>query len=84
MRIPALVLGAALPAVFIVAGAIGQSPEREPDIEEITAWARSGHANFHSQSFSYWNEAGSIPPVCSTCHSGVGFRSLHGFDGRAP
>ncbi|NHX28090.1 cytochrome C, partial [Escherichia coli] len=27
---------------------------------------------------------GAIPPVCSTCHSGAGFRSLHGLDQSAP
>ena len=84
MFIRSLLLWAAIPGLFIAATAIGQSPNREPNIEEITAWARSGHANFHSTSFSYWNEAGSIPPVCSTCHSGAGFRSLHGFDGSGP
>ena len=84
MRIENLLLWAGIPAVFFAAIAIGQTPDREHDIAEITAWARSGHANFHSPSFSYWNEAGSIPPVCSTCHSGAGFRSLHGFDGSQP
>ena len=84
MRVITLSLWVAFPAVFITAAAIGQSPGRDAANEEVTAWARSGHANFHSPSFTYWNDAGSIPPVCSTCHSGAGFRSLHGFDGSAP
>lgn len=84
MHFRSLLLWASIPAVFAVASALGQAPDREPDIAQITQWARSGHANFHSQSFSYWNDAGAIPPVCSTCHSGAGFRSLYGFDGSDP
>lgn len=52
--------------------------------KEIAAWARSGHANAGSLSFSYWNEAGEIPGVCATCHSGTGFRAFHGLDGHPP
>ncbi|MDO5631776.1 MAG: cytochrome C [Paracoccus sp. (in: a-proteobacteria)] len=48
---------------------------------EIAAWARSGHADAASRSFTYWNEAGTIPPVCAACHSGAGFRAYHGLDG---
>ncbi len=55
-----------------------------PQSEYIAAWARSGHSDASSVSFSYWNDAGSIPPVCSVCHSGVGFRSFHGLDGSTP
>lgn len=50
----------------------------------ISAWSRSGHANIASRSFSNWNDAGEIPPVCATCHSGAGFRALHGLDGSQP
>ena len=57
--------------------AIGQSAA-------IAAWARSGHANASSESFAHWNEEGEIPPVCASCHSGAGFRSLYGLDGSAP
>ncbi|MDO5647091.1 cytochrome C [Paracoccus sp. (in: a-proteobacteria)] len=52
-----------------------------PNAAEIDAWARSGHANFRSRSFTNWNDAGEIPPVCATCHSGQGFRALHRLDG---
>jgi hypothetical protein len=54
-----------------------------PQHEYISAWARSGHSNASSTSFSYWNDTGSIPPVCAVCHSGAGFRSFHGLDGGA-
>lgn len=55
-----------------------------PQSDYIAAWARSGHSDAASVSFSYWNSAGAIPPVCAVCHSGVGFRSFHGLDGSAP
>ncbi len=55
-----------------------------PQNEYISLWARSAHSNAASVSFSYWNDAGAIPPVCSVCHSGVGFRSFHGLDGSKP
>lgn len=54
-----------------------------PQSEAIAAWARSGHSDAGSIAFSYWNEAGAIPPVCAVCHSGAGFRSFHGLDGSA-
>lgn len=50
----------------------------------ITAWSGSGHADAASASFSHWDEDGEIPPICSTCHSGAGFRSLYGLDGSQP
>ncbi len=47
----------------------------------IGNWARSGHSDSSSDSFSHWNEEGEIPPVCATCHAGAGFRAFHGLDG---
>lgn len=84
MQLRSILLWSSIPAIFVAASAIGQTPERTPNIEEITQWARSGHANIHSESFAHWNDTGEIPPVCSTCHSGAGFRSLYGFDGSTP
>ena len=55
-----------------------------PQSDYITAWARSGHSDASSPSFSHWNDAGAIPPVCAVCHSGMGFRSFHGLDGSTP
>lgn len=55
-----------------------------PQSDYIAAWARSGHSDASSVSFSYWNNAGAIPPVCAVCHSGAGFRSFHGLDGSQP
>jgi len=55
-----------------------------PQSTSIAAWARSGHSDASSISFSYWNSAGAVPPVCAVCHSGIGFRSFHGLDGSEP
>lgn len=66
------------------AGAIAQTPIRVTNTAQITQWARSGHADAHSKSFTNWNDSKQIPPVCATCHSGAGFRALYGFDGGKP
>lgn len=84
MRVLPALLWTSIPIAFAVAAAIAQTPERSANTEEITQWARSGHSDFQSESFAHWNEEGTIPPVCSTCHSGAGFRSLYGFDGSDP
>ena len=72
--------------VFIMPNSGPFAPERVaiPQSDYIAAWSRSGHSDASSLSFSYWNAAGAIPPVCAVCHSGAGFRSFHGFDGSAP
>ena len=55
-----------------------------PNMRAISSWIRSGHADASGEAFSHWDGEGSIPPVCSTCHSGPGFRSFHGLDGSEP
>jgi hypothetical protein len=72
--------------IFVIPDAGPFAPETVdiPQSVYITAWARSGHSNASSQAFSYWNDAGAIPPACSVCHSGTGFRSFHGLDGSSP
>lgn len=52
-----------------------------PNARAIAAWVRGGHSDRSSESFAHWDEEGSIPAVCSVCHSGAGFRSFHGLDG---
>ena len=47
----------------------------------IDLWSRSGHADRSAEAFSHWNSEGEIPPECSICHSGAGFRSFLGLDG---
>lgn len=72
------------PYVMPPAGAFRPDQISIEQSEAIADWARSGHANASSESFTHWNEDGEIPPVCATCHSGAGFRSLHGLDGSTP
>ncbi len=55
-----------------------------PNARVIASWARSGHSDATSESFTHWNADGGIPPNCSVCHSGAGFRSFHGLDGSPP
>jgi len=55
-----------------------------PNARVIAAWARSGHSDATSESFTHWNEDGEIPPSCGTCHSGIGFRAFHGLDDGTP
>ncbi|SDZ34660.1 Cytochrome c7 [Jannaschia faecimaris] len=52
-----------------------------PNATAIAAWARSGHADATSESFTHWDEEGKIPAACATCHSGEGFRAFHDLDG---
>lgn len=78
--------GEAKAPIYLMPKAGPFAPEKIaiPQSDYIAAWARSGHSDAASLAFSYWNNAGEIPPVCSVCHSGAGFRSFHGFDGSAP
>lgn len=84
MRLRHVSSWAAILLLVCVAVAIAQTPQTRGDNKQVSEWSRSGHANIHSDSFSYWNKQGVIPPVCSTCHSGAGFRSLYGLDGSSP
>lgn len=49
----------------------------------VEAWLKSGHADYHSRSFSYWNKDGEVPPNCAACHSEPGFLDWLGADGSA-
>ncbi|HRN62949.1 MAG TPA: hypothetical protein PLF73_10860, partial [Luteimonas sp.] len=73
-------------AIFVMpkSGPFAPEPASIAQRAATDAWARSGHSDAASLAFSNWNEAGVIPPFCAVCHSGTGFRSLHGFDGSAP
>ncbi|MCZ4273438.1 hypothetical protein [Maritalea porphyrae] len=69
------VAGATLPAL---------AQQTNPVNSIVEKWLGSGHGDASSLSFSYWNEAGEIPPACAKCHSGAGFSAFHGFDGSEP
>lgn len=84
MPLRPVLLRASAAFALLASAAIAQAPQRVANVEEIAQWARLGHANAASESFAHWNDEGAIPPVCATCHSGAGFRSLHGLDGSDP
>ncbi|WP_235441842.1 polyheme membrane-associated cytochrome C [Rhabdonatronobacter sediminivivens] len=47
----------------------------------VAAWLASPHGDYHSPSFTYWNEAGEVPESCAICHSETGFLDFLGSDG---
>lgn len=53
------------------------------DIPNEPEWLTSGHANYASYAFRYWDASGSIPTSCARCHSGAGFDDYIGADGSA-
>lgn len=55
-----------------------------PNARIIARWAESGHSDSTAEAFRHWDEDGAIEPVCSVCHSGVGFRTFYGLDGGEP
>ena len=55
-----------------------------PQAKMIAAWSKSAHADLSAEAFAHWNDEGEIPAQCAVCHSGSGFRALHGLDGSAP
>lgn len=55
-----------------------------PNARVIARWAESGHSDATSEAFRHWDEDGAIEPVCSVCHSSIGFRSFYGLDGGEP
>lgn len=50
----------------------------------VEAWLSSPHGDYHSPSFTYWNEAGEVPVACAACHSETGFIDFLGADGSTP
>ena len=50
----------------------------------VEAWLSSPHGDYHSPSFTYWNEAGEVPVACAACHSQTGFIDFLGADGSTP
>jgi hypothetical protein len=50
----------------------------------VEAWLSSPHGDYHSPSFTYWNEEGEVPVACAACHSQTGFIDFLGADGSTP
>ncbi|MGI3165754.1 cytochrome C [Pseudooceanicola sp. 200-1SW] len=76
--------GAITPFVLPDAGPFEPKSLGEQNTAAITAWLKGGHADATAEAFTHWNEEGEVPPNCSVCHAGAGFRSFHGLDGSAP
>lgn len=60
------------------------NPVGEPPVflsEYYDAWVTSPHADFTSAAFTNWDEDGSIPERCATCHSTTGYLDYLGADG---
>lgn len=74
--------------IVAVALMLPVSPSRADDLvgleRLIAAWLASPHGDYHSPSFTYWNEQGSIPENCAMCHSETGFIDFLGADGSTP
>jgi len=72
-----------LAASLIVAS--GPLAAEEFGLTEITeAWLMGPHSDYHSPSFTHWNEDGEVPPACAACHSETGMLDWLGADDTAP
>lgn len=69
----------ALPLLF----ATGAPAQDSAIAAYVEAWLKSGHADYHSPSFTHWNGEGAVPPNCAACHSEPGFLDWLGADGSA-
>jgi hypothetical protein len=68
-------------AAFMLAFAMPATAE-QPTLAEITeAWLMGPHSNYHSPSFTHWNEDGEVPQACAACHSETGMLDWLGADG---
>jgi hypothetical protein len=72
-----------LAASVIVAS--GPLAAEEFGLTEVTeAWLMGPHSDYHSPSFTHWNEDGEVPPACAACHSETGMLDWLGADDTAP
>lgn len=75
-------------AVLVCVAAPAASQEVAPDASSLAGivadWLGAPHGNYHSPSFTYWNEAGEVPESCAACHSEPGFIDFLGADGSSP
>ena len=69
-------------AVMAAPGAMAEGDNGLVGLERIiAAWLASPHGDYHSPSFTYWNEGGEVPESCAMCHSETGFLDFLGADG---
>ena len=77
------VLVAAMLAVPWIAG-VASAQEDDPLAALVEAWMASPHGDYHSPSFTHWNEEGEVPVECAACHSQPGFIDFLGADKSTP
>ncbi len=81
MTMPQRLCKAALIAALGVLASPAAAEETQSLSEYVEAWLSAAHADYHSRSFTYWNEAGEVPVACAACHSEPGFIDWLGADG---
>jgi hypothetical protein len=68
----------------LAALAIASAPPvaaQDYSLTEITeAWLMGPHSDYHSPSFTHWNEDGAVPQACAACHSETGMLDWLGAD----
>lgn len=69
-------------AIAVAATPLAAEDYSLSDITE--AWLMGPHGDYHSRSFTYWNDEGEIPPACAACHSETGMLDWLGADESAP
>ncbi len=77
---PALRISALLAALIALGSPAAAQGERSLS-DFVEDWLSSAHGDYHSRSFTYWNEAGEVPVNCAACHSEPGFIDWLGADG---
>ena len=52
-------------------------------VEEVTAWAGSGHADRNAEAFRHWDadDPAEVPTFCARCHTATGYSDYLGADG---
>lgn len=71
--------------VLATAALVAPVAAEESSLTEITeAWLMGPHSDYHSPSFTHWNEDGEVPAACAACHSETGRLDWLGADGSAP
>ncbi len=75
-------------SILFTAALVLPAPARADDLvgleRLIAAWLDSPHGDYHSLSFTYWNEDGAVPENCAMCHSETGFLDYLGVGDHTP
>jgi hypothetical protein len=69
---------------MLLSPAADAADDELPLTDIVEAWLAAPHGNYHSPSFTYWNQDGAVPEACAACHSEPGFIDYLGADGSTP